>query len=141
MTTRKLGFSALLKAYYTRLTTHANTLAYTTYNHAPENASMPYITFGTPIGIKSPILTTMDIEGEENTVTVHVWGDPDSEGDKAVGDIMNNIIQALHSSALTITGYTDVMKAELEYSEILVDESEPGLPCRHGILRFTHTMA
>lgn len=139
MTTRKLGFSALLKAYYTRLTTHANTSAYTTYNYAPESASMPYITFGTPIGIKSPVLTTMDIEGEENTVTVHVWSD--YEGDKECGDMMNNIIQALHSSALTITGYTDVMKAELEYSEILVDESEPGLPVRHGVLRFTHHIA
>ena len=60
------------------------------------------------------------------------------EGDKQCADMMDNIVQALHSSALTITGYTDVMKAMLEYSSITVDETEPTNPVRHGVLRFSH---
>lgn len=139
MATRKLGFSLLSKAYYTRLTTDALTSAYSIYDYVPDNTAMPYIVIGEMIASRSGIIGAADTEGEENTVVIHVWSD--YKGDKEVADMMNNIIQAIHATALTISGYTDVMKAMLEYSDITVDDTETAEPIRHGVLRFAHHMA
>ena len=141
MTTRTLGFSVLLKAVYTRLTTHANTSAYTFYNAVPDNASMPYIVITNPMGVRAPTLSCDDIAGEANVFHLHIWTPPTSEGDKAVGDIMNNCAQALSSSALSITGYTDVLKPQLEFAEIVKDDTVASSPVWHGIMRFRVTMA
>ena len=138
MATRKLGFSALQKAYYTRLTTDPLTSSYTVTNFPLPSQSMPYISFGTPFGVRSMSLGACDTEGEENVMIINVWSD--EEGDKEASEMMNNVVQAIHASALTITGYTDVL-ALMEYASITVDDSVKEHPVRHGVIRFSHHMA
>lgn len=100
MAIRKLGFQPLMQAIYTRLTTDALTSGYTTYNYVPKNAVMPYVSFGAPIGVRSVAFTTRDTQAEDNTVTVHVWSA--IEGDKEASQYMNNIVQAILGSDLTV---------------------------------------
>lgn len=141
MATRKLGFSPLLKAIYTRLTTNALTSGYTFYNHVKDGAKMPYVTFGTPIGIRSISFTTKDTEAEENVITIHVWskGD-DAEGDKQASEYMDNVVQAILGSSLTITGYNSPYKATLDMAELFIDDSNPLCLARHGVMRFHFIM-
>ena len=138
MATRKLGFSALQKAYYTRLTTNILTSGYTVTNFPLPSQSMPYISFGTPFGVRSASLGACDLEGEENVMIINVWSD--YEGDKECQDMMNNIVQAIHATALTIAGYTDVL-ALMEYASITVNDTVDEHPVRHGVIRFAHQMA
>jgi len=135
---RLFGGSALLKAYITRLGTHASTSTYTVYNYTPTTATLPYIVVGSISGTRSMPLGCDDIAGEENTVLVDVWSE--YKGDKEVMDMMNNIIKAVTSSALAITNYTDVLPL-MEFSEVIIDDTEPAHLVRHGIIRFTHHMA
>jgi len=139
MTTRKLGFSPLLKAIYGRLTTHALTSTYRVYNFAPNDAALPFVTFGSPVGVKSESFTSRDTEAEENVVTVHVW--TDDLGDKTAAEMMDNIVQAVTSSALAITAYFNPYLVFLDYADIVLDESIPTQPVRHGVLRFRFHMA
>lgn len=139
MATRKLGFSPLMKALYTRLTTHALTSGYTTYNYVPQNAVMPYISFGAPIGVRAIPYTTRDTQAEDNSVAVHVWSA--SEGDKEASEYMNNIVQAVLGSDLAIVTYFPPIIAYLDMSELFIDDSVPTRLVRHGILRFRFVMA
>ena len=139
MATRQLGFSALLRAIYDRLDTHALTSSYSVYNHAPRTAAFPFVTFGTPIGTESRMLGSRDTEGETNIVTVHVWSD--EAGDKECADMMTNIVQAMFGSALTVTGYFSPVDVALDYSDLALDLSDPSRPIRHGIIRFRFEMA
>ena len=139
MATRKLGFSPLMKALYTRLITHALTNTYTVYNYVPATAVMPYVSFCAPIGVRSTSFTTRDSEVEENSVVVHVWSS--IEGDKQASEYMDNIVQAVLSSGLTITGYFTPYLAQLEMSELFIDDSVPTRLVRHGVLRFRFVMA
>jgi hypothetical protein len=139
MATRKLGFSPLMKAIYTRLTTYGLTSAYRVYNYVPTNAVMPYVSFGAPIGVRSASFTTRDTEAEENSVTIHAWSAV--EGDKEASEYMDNIVQAILSSGLTITGYFTPYLAQLEMSELFIDDSVPTKLVRHGVLRFRFVMA
>jgi len=136
MTTRKLGFSALLVAVYERLTTHALTLTYAFYNHVPPNTAYPYHVIGKPMGVRSARFETRDTEAEDNAFQIDSWVDKTSgAGDKACSDRMNAIIQALTSSALSIMGY-NAIHLYLDYSEIMLDPDHPELLLRHGLLRF-----
>lgn len=139
MATRKLGFSALMRAIYDRIDTHALTSSYSVYNHAPRSAAFPFVTFGTPIGTESRMLGSRDTEGETNIVTVHVWSE--EAGDKECGDMMNNLVQAMLGSDLTVTGYFSPVDAVLDYADLSLDLSNPSRPVRHGILRFRFEMA
>ena len=139
MATRKLGFQPLLRAIYDRIGTHALTSSYTRYNQAPRNAAFPFITFGTPIGTESRMLGTRDTEAESNVVTVHVWSE--KPGDKECSEMMDNIVQSLFGTALTITGYFNPVDVALDYSDIIIDTSEPSRIIRHGVLRFRFEMA
>lgn len=139
MATRKLGFSVLMKAIYTRLATDADTSSYSVYNFAPRTAAFPYITFGTPIGTESRMLGTRDTEGESNLVTVHVWSD--EAGDKECADMMANVVDAVLGSDLTITGYFSPVDAALDYADIMIDTADPARPIRHGVIRFRFEMA
>ncbi len=141
MPTRRLGFTALMTALYSRLTGHALTNTYTFYNFVPINASFPYHVIGKPLGNESASYKTRDKEAEENIIQIDSWFDEESgRGDKACADAMNNIIQAITGTALTITGYSnpDVF---LDYSDILKDDTEPGKIFRHGIQRIRFEMA
>lgn len=136
MPTRKLGFSALLTALYSRLTTHANTSSYTFRNHMDRNQSMPYHVLGKSMGIESLSYTTRDTEAEDIVVQIDSWLDETSGlGDKACADMQNNIIQAVTSSALSITGY-DFISVKLDYADIIADSTDPTEKTKHGILRF-----
>jgi len=144
MTTRKLGFSALLKAVYKRLMDDpllcsGETLLF--YNHVPANTAYPYHVIGKILGIKSVEFTTRDTEGEENAFQIDSWVDRTSGlGDKACADMQNNIIQRLTSSALSIDDYNAIY-LYLDYGAIFLDPENPELGLRHGILRFRQEMS
>jgi len=141
MPTRKLGFSALMTAVYTRLTTYGSTSGYAFYNHVPDNTPYPYHVIGKPMGVRSARFETRDTEAEDNAFQVDTWMDKTSGlGDKACADRMNNIIQALTSSALSITLYNSI-HFYLDYSEIMLDPDHPELLLRHGLLRFRIDMS
>ena len=141
MPTRKLGFSVLLTAIYGRLTTHDLTKTYAFYNHVPDNTAYPYHVIGKLMGVRSARFETRDKEAEDNAFQVDSWVDKTSgTGDKICADRMNNIIQALTSSALSITSY-NAIHLYLDYSEIMLDPDHPELLLRHGILRFRIDMS
>jgi len=144
MPIRKLGFTALMKMIYLRLQIEdATTKKYHFYNYVPRTAVRPYHVIQNPRGIRSLSFTTRNTEAEDNAVEVHTWMDETSgQGDKPCSDRMNEIAQAITSSALTITGlgYFAPMRAILEYSEIIRDTTEPSLDVRHGIQRFRFEM-
>ena len=137
MATRKLGLSALEKAVYTRLTTDALTNSYTVRSYVKDTDSMPYVKLGGYIGVRSTSFNNRDCPNEDNTVTIHVLSD--YKGGKEALDMMNNITQALTSSALTIVGYTQFI-ALLEYSDITEDGADGTDIKRHGVLRFRFSM-
>ena len=92
MGTRKLGFSALLVAVATRLTTDALTLGYTFHNYVPRGATMPYHVIGKLLGRESLSFNTRDTEAEENVIQIDSWVDEAlGKGDKPCADMMNNI--------------------------------------------------
>ena len=141
MPTRKLGFSALMTAVYSRLTTHALTLTYAFYNSVPDNTSYPYHVIGKPMGVRSAAYETRDTMAEDNAFQIDSWMDKTSgKGNKACADRMNNITQALTSSALSITGYNAIY-LYLDYSDIMLDPDHPELLLRHGVLRFRQEMS
>lgn len=139
--TRKLGFKPLLIAFYNRLDTHALTLAYRVYNkgNVPDDATWPYIAFGTPLGKIDDIFTTRDTYSEDNVVLVDVWSD--YAGDEEITEMMDNIVQAITSSSLSITGYDDPYLAFLDYADVIDDATESGRLVKHGLLRFRFHMA
>jgi hypothetical protein len=139
MATRQLGFSALMRAIYDRIDTHALTSSYTVYNNAIRSTSFPYITFGTPIGTESRMLGSRDTEGETTVVTVHVWSA--EPGDKECADMMNNVVQAMFGTALTVTGYFSPVDVALDYSDIMLDLTDSSRPIRHGVMRFRYEIA
>lgn len=139
MGTRKFGASALMKALYNRIDTGALTSTYSIYNFTPRSATFPYVSFGSPIGVRSTMISTRDTEGEDNSVTVHVWSD--KPGDKEAADMLNNIIQTVLGTDLDVYQYFAPVFAYLDYSEISVDTSDPNRPIRHGIARFRFHMA
>lgn len=138
MATRKLGFSPLMAAIYSRIHTGALTSTYSIYNMAPRSATFPYVTLGSPIGVKSESYSSRDYEYEDNVVSVHVWSA--YNGDKECAEMMDNIVQTVLGTALTITGYETPIDARLDMSEIFVDTSDPERPVRHGVIRFRFHM-
>ena len=140
MTTRKLGFTALITAVYLRLTTGIP--AYAFYNHVPKNTPYPYHVIGKPMGVRSIEFTTRDTEAEDNAFQIDSWVDKTSgEGDKACQDMQNAIVQSLTASNLSMTGYHDSIWFGLDYAEVMLDPENPELGLRHGVLRFRCDMA
>jgi hypothetical protein len=138
MATRKLGLSPLMRAIYDRLKAHALTTAYTIYGYAPRNAAFPFITIGFGMGVESAKFTTKDSEVEENSVAIHVWSN--YLGDKECAEMMDNVIQAILGSDLSIVAYFAPLLAQLDYSEIIIDATDPDNLVRHGVMRFKFHM-
>lgn len=145
---RKIGFSVLSAAVYTRLTTHALTKTFRIFAHVPvedktKNITMPYVTINSHFGIRSASFTTRDTNAEDNTIQVNVWSK--YKGDKECADMMNNICQAILSSGLTITGYDTPYLALLEFATILKDSQkenpEPSDIVNHGVIVMRFNMA
>lgn len=142
MPVRKLGFSALTRSVYIRLTTDALTLAYTFYNYVPRNAAMPYHVIGKTLGRESLMFNTRDTEAEENVIQIDSWVDETSgKGEKPCTDMMNNIVQAMTNAPFVITGYDNSYYVFLDFSNILPDDTESGKIISHGTLRFRVEMA
>jgi len=134
--TRKLGFKPLLIAFYNRIDTHALTSAYRIYNkgNVPDDVTWPYITFGTPLGKADDIFTTRDTQSEDNVVIVDIFSD--YLGDTEITEMMDNIVQAVTSSPLVITGYHNPPLTFLDYADVIDDATESAKPVKHGLLRF-----
>jgi len=142
MVTRKLGFSALLAAFYLRLTPHDLTKSYSFYNYVKGKVKMPYHVVKVRIGRESDDYTTRDTEAEELAPQVDSWVDETSgKGDKPCADMQNNIIQAITSSPLVVGGYHTPAHVSLDYANILDDDTEPERAVKHGVLRFRVEMA
>jgi len=139
MPDRKIGFYPLLKGIYTRI----QTTGYTIFNKTvPADTAFPYITYGTPYGGKHP-MSSADIPLEDNIVMIDFWSELDS--DKEVAQMMDAVSQALDldnpdGTALTIDGYTQI-ELNLDYADIIKDDTEPARIIRHGILRIRCVMA
>lgn len=137
---RYLGFTELMNAVYTRLTTSAYTSAYTIYNYVPTfTQAMFYITFGSPIGGRSASFGNRDQQVEENVIMINIWSD--YPGDKEANNIMMNVMKAMTGSNLSLAGYGTPAMLLYEYGEVVVDTSESAVPIRHGVMRFRVTMA
>jgi len=134
MPTRKLGFWQLAKAVYSRLTTHAQTSGYTTFNSfVPKGTALPYIVVGEMAGTRKG---ARDHVGEEDTVTVHVWAE--NPGMKTAAVMMTAVVQALTSSALYLTDGYGELYCLLDFSTVLRDDAEPERDMFHGVLRFRY---
>jgi len=138
MPTRVLGLSVLEAAVYTRLTTHASTSSYSTYAYVPEDTAMPYIRIGDYMGIPSTSFNNRDFPNEDSFVTIHIWSD--YLGNKQCLDMMNDIVTAVFSSNLSITGYETPFLTTLEMSDIITDDSNPNEIKRHGVIRVRISM-
>lgn len=136
--TRYLGFPDLMRAIYSRIDNYSKTSAYRVYNFAPANATMPFVTFGQPLGARSRFSCRQAFV-EDNVVTVHVWSA--YLGDKECAEMMANIVEALTSSDLTMTYYQTPFQCLYDYGEILTDLTIPTKPVKHGVLRFRFQMA
>lgn len=139
--TRKLGFKPLLEAFYYRLDNHVRTTDYRIYNkgNVPDNVEWPYIAFGTPIGKIDDIFTTRDADSEDNVVIVDIWSD--YPGDDEISEMMDNIVQAIKSSPLSIDGYHNPPLTFLDYADVLDDTTESGKLIKHGLLRLRFHMS
>lgn len=138
MATRKIGFTKLMTGLYTLLTTDTLTSSYNIYNHVPDNASLPYISLSSPIGVRSSSFSARNIAAEENTIMIHIWSD--YKGDKECADMMDNICQAIDGSGVTIASYTNIITL-IDYYDIILDTTEPAQPVRHGVMRVEFHMA
>ena len=141
--TQKFGFFQLLTAAYTRLTTHALTSSYAFFNKkAPKSQAKPYHRIQHPYRRKSVGFSTRDTAAEDIVFEIHSWFDETSgKGEKACSEAQDNIVQALTSSALTITDYHEPARLDVDYINILDDPEEPSREVKHGIMRIRVEMA
>ena len=87
------------------------------------------------------MFTTRDTESEDNVVTIHIWSKKErGGGEKEVHDIQDNITQAITASALAITGYSSPYLI-LDFTDVMLDDTDPGRIITHGILRFRQQMS
>ena len=139
--TRKLGFKPLLEAFYYRVDNHVLTEDYRVYNkgNVPDKVTWPYSAFGALIGKIDDIFTTRDTDSEDNVIILDIWSD--YPGDAEIVEMMDNYIQAIKSSPLSITGYHNPPLTFLDYADVLDDATESGRLVKHAIIRFRFHMA
>ena len=139
MALHKIGTTALLQAVYTRLTSDALTLTYNIFNYVPPSTtSFPYVMIGGMLWGKSADWTSADIKGEDIVIHAHVWSS--SHSDAEAGTMMNNIVQAITASDISITGYT-TLKGIADFAQIMTDTTNPNQLLRHGVIRFRFHLA
>lgn len=99
---------------------------------APAGAVYPYVVIGEATIVDDGTKTE---DGQQHTVTLHVWDRPADAGGpigyKRTKEIMAAIRAALHDVDLSITGHATVM-SRVEMQETFLDED--GIT-RHGVLR------
>jgi hypothetical protein len=137
------GGGALLTAVFTRLTTGwaaavPGVTAYSVYNFVPSTAVFPYVMIGGVIGGRSADFTSRDVKGEDLVIHAHIWSA--YQGDSQCQTMMSNIVTAITTTDLAITGYT-TLKGIYDFGQILIDDSVAGQILRHGVLRFRFQVA
>jgi hypothetical protein len=134
--TRQIGITAVLAAVISRLKTDALTIAYAAkiFNNVPGGSAMPYIRVGEFLDRPSAMFGSRDFAPEDVSFQVHVWSN--YAGDYEAANLMSLICKAITGTRLSITGYSTLYNAVLEYSDVLIDDTVPTAICRHGILRF-----
>jgi hypothetical protein len=120
----KSPLNPLQAALYSRLT---GALSYTVYDSVPQSEDFPYITLGDDTGVD---WSTKTWSGQEVTTTLHVWSR--AAGMLETKTIMDELIQALTGSDLTVTGFNPVL-LRLDLATTLRD---PDGITRHGVVRF-----
>jgi hypothetical protein len=143
MALHTFGAGALLTAVYTRLTTGwaaavPGVTAYSVYNFVPTTATLPYVMIGGLLGGRSDDFLSRDIKGEDLVIHAHVWSS--AQGDSQAATMMSNIVTALTTTDLAITGYT-TLKGIYDYGQIMIDDTNAAQILRHGILRFRFQIA
>lgn len=113
----------LQKAIYDRL--KAN-LTCPVYDHVPDGVAMPYVTLGEDTAVD---WSTKPVPGTEVTHTLHIWSD--YSGMAEVKRIIDQVVQALTISPLTVEGFAVVMP-RLD----MVDTMRDPEGYRHGVVRF-----
>ena len=133
---RAIGISAVNTAVIKRLKEDAYTIAYVAkiFNNVPTGTAMPYLHVTGYMDRPSAMFGSRDFAPEDVSFAVHVWSG--SLGDKDCADIMNLVTKALTGTALSITGYSTLYNASLDFADILIDTTEPLTPVRHGVCRF-----
>lgn len=134
--TRQIGIAATLAAVVSRLKSDANTVAYATkiFNNVPDSTAMPYIRVGEFMDRPSAMFGSRDFAPEDVSFQVHVWSN--YSGDYEAATIMSLVCKALTATRLSITGYSTLYNAVLDYSDIIVDDTNITAVVRHGVLRF-----
>lgn len=97
------------------------------FDHVPEDSAFPYITifettaqpFDTQVG-----------NGMDMIIGIHSWSR--YRGEKEIKNIMAAVYDALHDTALTITGHTHILTRFLNSQAVM----DPDGLTRHGVQQF-----
>jgi hypothetical protein len=125
-----LGLFALQSRIYSTLNGDSNltsTLGASIFDDVPQGSSYPFVTIGEE---QSNEYGTMDLDGTDTAITIHVWSRYD--GAKETKEILDRIHTLLHDSSLSVTGY-NLVNLRFEFSDIMRD---PDGVTRHGVIRF-----
>lgn len=97
------------------------------FDHVPQQAEFPYITFG---AASTYDWSTFTERGGEHLLTMHVWNH--RPGRKTVFDIMDRLERLLLSASLTLEGHK-LVSLHLEYTQTTLAESRAAFA---GIMRY-----
>jgi hypothetical protein len=129
-----LGLFALQSRIYATLNGDSNltsTLGASIYDDVPQGSAYPFVSIGEE---QSNEYGTMDLDGMDTALTIHVWSRYD--GAKETKDILDRIHTLLHDSSLSVTGF-NLVNLRFEFSDIMRD---PDGVTRHGVIRFRATI-
>tara|TARA_X000001382_G_scaffold62661_1_gene43310 strand:- start:957 stop:1364 length:408 start_codon:yes stop_codon:yes gene_type:complete len=129
-----LGLFALQSRIYATLNGDSNltsTLGASIYDDVPQGSAYPFVSIGEE---QSNEYGTMDLDGMDTALTIHVWSRYD--GAKQTKDILDRIHTLLHDSSLSVTGF-NLVNLRFEFSDIMRD---PDGVTRHGVIRFRATI-
>lgn len=125
-----LGLFALQSRIYATLNGDSNltsTLGASIFDDVPQGSAYPFVSIGEE---QSNEYGTMDLDGMDTALTIHVWSRYD--GAKQTKDILDRIHTLLHDSSLSVTGF-NLVNLRFEFSDIMRD---PDGVTRHGVIRF-----
>jgi len=124
----RLPFNSLQKAIYSRLTDAEDGIETSVYDQVPGTISPPYVELG-------EISVSLEIEKiSEAMALLHVFSQ--EAGNKEANDIMENIIESLTSSALSLDESFSQAQCRIDSADIFKEYHADGLLNRHGTLRF-----
>jgi hypothetical protein len=127
-----LALNELQKAIYTRLNSQLSPTS--VYDHVPQNSTYPYVVIGEILSVP---WDTKTADGQEFSVTVHVWDK--GAGKKSVNLKMESVYTALHQqeSNLSPSGFT-VILIRCDYIAVFQETGEATDQDHyyHGVMRF-----